>query len=463
MLAQEIIKKKRDGGVLTSDEIQYFVDGVSRVDDVGASAAAQSNFTDYQASALLMAIFLNGMTVDERRDLTMAMMRSGAEVDFSHVSGAKIDKHSTGGVGDKVSLCLAPLVAACGVPVPMMSGRGLGHTGGTLDKLEAIPGFSTQISLDTFRSQVAEIGMAMIGQKPEIAPADKTLYALRDVTGTVESIDLITASIMSKKLAEGIDGLVLDVKVGSGAFMKTLEDATALAQSMVNIASACGKKAVALLTDMSTPLGLTVGNAIETKEAIDVLRGEGPDDLWLLTQALGAEMLVMGGVAKTLEAASEMMAKARVSGTGLDTFRKCIEAQGGDLRVLDDSKVLPTAKNKTAIESPTSGFIEFVNTEQIGIAALHLGAGRRTVDDKIDPAAGITFDSNHGRHGQQINRGERIATLLHSDIDQQRIDQATAAFFKAIQVRPESPVKASSTISGPSDDRQLGRITSPAS
>ncbi len=331
----ELLATKRDGGTLSTSEITRLV-----------ASYMDGSFADYQMSALLMAIFFRGLDDAETVALTEAMLHSGRVLDLSSVAGVKVDKHSTGGVGDKVSICLAPLVAACGVPVPMVSGRGLGHTGGTLDKLEAIPGFRTDIPADRFAAIVRDVGTCMIGQTAEIAPADKRIYALRDVTATVECIPLIVASILSKKLAEGIDGLVLDVKVGRGAFMKDETRARALAEALVRVGTRAGKKVVALLTAMDAPLGVAVGNANETREAIDVLHGGGPSDLVECTLALGAEMIVLGGRAETIDAARAMLAKAIERGDGARTFERMIEAQGGDPRVVSDPSLLVIARRR---------------------------------------------------------------------------------------------------------------------
>src|SRR5499427_8876005 len=345
MRAVDIIIKKRDGGALTRDEIRFFVDGVT-----------SGSLPDYQASALLMAILLRGMTPDETAWLTDAMVHSGARVDLGEIPGVKVDKHSTGGVGDKTSLILAPLAAACGVPVPMMSGRGLGHTGGTLDKLESIPGFRVNLSLEEMKVALARVGCAMIGQTAHIAPADKKLYALRDVTGTVESIPLISASIMSKKIAEGIDALVLDVKTGSGAFMKTEADSRRLAESLVSIGNASGVKTQALITDMDAPLGRAVGNSLEVIECIEAMRGAGPADLMEVTMALTVPMLIFGGVATTPEDARQKAQHAIDSGAALDRFQRIIETQGGDPGVVDDVSRLPRVERRHVITASRSGY-----------------------------------------------------------------------------------------------------------
>ncbi len=407
----ELIANKRDGGRLSDEDIQRVI-----------VALGEGELADYQMSALLMAIFFRGMDDAETVALTKAMLHSGDVLDLSAVPGVKVDKHSTGGVGDKVSICLAPLVAACGVPVPMVSGRGLGHTGGTLDKLEAIPGFSVNLDTEAFRRIVADVGTCMIGQTSRIAPADKRIYALRDVTATVESIPLIVASILSKKLAEGIDALVLDVKVGRGAFMKTEKDARALAEALVRVGSAAGKRVTALLTDMSAPLGRTVGNAIETREAIDVLHGRGPADLVECTLALGAEMLRLGRVATTEDEARVLLKKAIASGAAARTMERMIEAQGGDPRVVFDTGLLPSAAVKVGILAEHAGFITGIDPLEIGLAAVAMGAGRTRVDQAVDPVVGIELD---------VTRGDAIeagAPLAHLHV--RHADDATAVLAR---------------------------------
>jgi pyrimidine-nucleoside phosphorylase len=393
----ELIAKKRDGERLSDEDIQRVI-----------VALGAGELADYQMSALLMAIFFRGMDDAETVALTKAMLHSGDVLDLSAVPGVKVDKHSTGGVGDKVSICLAPLVAACGVPVPMVSGRGLGHTGGTLDKLESIPGFSVNLDTETFRKIVADVGTCMIGQTSRIAPADKRIYALRDVTATVECIPLIVASILSKKLAEGIDALVLDVKVGRGAFMKTEKDARALADALVRVGTAAGKQVTALLTDMSAPLGRTVGNAIETREAIDILHGRGPADLLECTLALGAEMLRLGKVAATEEQARAMLKKAIAGGAAARTMERMIEAQGGDPRVVEDTGLLPSASVKVGILAERGGFITGIDPLEIGLAAVAMGAGRTRADQAVDPVVGIELEV---ARGDAIEAGAPLAHL----------------------------------------------------
>ncbi len=393
----ELLAAKRDGEAHSADDIARLV-----------RAFMDGSLADYQMGAWLMAVFFRGLDDAETVALTEAMLHSGRVLDLSGVSGVKVDKHSTGGVGDKISLCLAPLVAACGVPVPMVSGRGLGHTGGTLDKLEAIPGFRTEIAADRFAEIVRDVGTCMIGQTAEIAPADKRIYALRDVTATVECIPLIVASILSKKLAEGIDGLVLDVKVGRGAFMKDETRARALAEALVRVGTRAGKKVVALLTRMDTPLGVAVGNANETKEAIDVLHGGGPSDVVECTMALGAEMVVLGGRAKTLDEGRALLAKAIASGDGARVFERMIAAQGGDARVVSEPSRLEIAKVEVAVRAPRTGVVEAIDALAIGLAAVAMGAGRARADAKVDPAVGISIDAKPGTH---VKAGDVLARV----------------------------------------------------
>jgi pyrimidine-nucleoside phosphorylase len=394
-----------------------------------------------------MAVFFRGLDDAETVALTDAMLRSGRVLDLSRVPGFKVDKHSTGGVGDKVSIALAPLVAACGVHVPMVSGRGLGHTGGTLDKLEAIPGFSTQLSVEDFARIVGEVGCCMIGQTAEIAPADKRIYALRDVTATVECIPLIVASILSKKLAEGIDGLVLDVKVGRGAFMKTEKDARALAEALVRVGTRAGKKVVALLTDMEAPLGVAVGNAIETREALDVLAGGGPPDLVECTMRLAAEMLVMAGVAKGEEDAGVRLAAAIATGAAAKTAERMIRAQGGDPRVVGDRSRLEVAPEEVVVGAPRDGIVERVDALGIGLAAVAMGAGRTRADQAVDHAVGIYVDA---RPGTRVSRGQPLARLrVRSKSDAAAVVERVASSF----VLGDAPVTQRPLV--------LGRISVP--
>jgi pyrimidine-nucleoside phosphorylase len=398
MRAVDLIRQKRDGGSLDREAIDAFVTGVTA-----------GTIPDYQASALLMAIFLRGMSDSETAALTDAMVRSGVRMEYPEVDGVPVDKHSTGGVGDKTSLILAPLAVACGAVVPMMSGRGLGHTGGTLDKLESIPGFRTGLSLDELRTAIRVVGCALIGQTSEIAPADKRLYALRDVTSTVESIPLISASIMSKKIAEGIGGLVLDVKTGDGAFMKTLEDSRALARSLVRIGNASGVRTEALITAMDAPLGRMVGNAMEVIESLDVLKGRGPADLEELSVLLAARMLVLAKIESDEGAAVERVRGALASGAGLEAFRKIIEHQGGDPRVVDDYSRLPTASMEHRILAAHDGYVH-LKGEAIGHAAVALGAGRARLEDVVDPAVGIEVVAGNG---SEVDRGDTVFLVRH--------------------------------------------------
>ena len=424
MRPQDLIKRKRDNGELPADAIREFLSGV-----------ADGSIPDYQTAALLMAIYWRGMSPQELSVWTEAMIHSGKVVDLSEIPGIKVDKHSTGGVGDKVSICLAPLVAACGVPVPMISGRGLGHSGGTLDKLEAIPNFSTRLEIAEFVAVIKQAGLALIGQTDELAPADRKLYSLRDVTGTVESIPLIASSIMSKKLAEGIDALVLDVKVGSGAFMKDIERARSLAQTIIGIGTRAGKQVIAAITDMNQPLGREIGNANETREAIDILRGEGPDDLWQVTRTLGVEMLLAGGISSSPDDAATRLEQARADGTGLETLRHCVELQGGDASAIDNPKQrLPTARHHRTVHLPDGGYLARIDTEQVGIAAMLLGAGRRRVDDRIDHGVGITMQA---RLGDKIAATDGVAELAYNDEDRSRL--AERALVTAFELSSDPP------------------------
>jgi pyrimidine-nucleoside phosphorylase len=417
MRAVDIIASKRDGGTLSRDQIQAFV-----------RAVTDGTWPDYQVSALLMAIVLRGMTPEETADLTEAMVHSGVKVDLSHLPGLKVDKHSTGGVGDKTSLILAPLAAACGVVVPMMSGRALGHTGGTLDKLESIPGFRTSLLLGEFQRMLAEVGCSLIGQTAEIAPADKRLYALRDVTATVESIPLITASIMSKKIAEGIDALVLDVKAGRGAFMKTPEAARALAESLVAVGNRSGVRTEALLTTMDAPLGRDVGNALEVIESIETLKGRGPRDLEELSVRLAARMVMLAGRADSVKAEA-MVRGAIASGAGVEIFRKIVRWQGGDPRVVDDYGLLPTAARRHSVPSPAAGYVADIDAMGIARAAMRLGAGRDRVEDTIDPAVGVRLLASPG---DEVQVGQPLAELHYND--SARLFEAVALAADAITV-----------------------------
>lgn len=398
----ELIERKRDGGRVEAAEWQALM-----------RAYAADEVPDYQMSALAMAIVFRGLEADEIEALTTAMLDSGRRLDLGHLKVPRIDKHSTGGVGDKVSLILAPLVAVCGVAVPMMSGRGLGHTGGTLDKLESIPGFRTRLSLEETAAQVERLNVAMIGQTKEIAPADRKFYALRDATGTVEAIPLIAASIMSKKLAEGLTGLVLDVKTGAGAFMPKIADALTLAHTMIALGERRGCPTVALLTDMDAPLGVACGNALEVEESVRCLRGEGPADLREVTLALSAEMLLVAKVVGTEPDARKLLEAALASGAALERFREIVRAQGGDERVVDAPRaVLPQAQLVTTLTAERAGVVERVEPRVVGRAIIALGGGRTKVSDDIDPAVGVLV---HVRPGARVERGAPLATVHARD------------------------------------------------
>src|SRR5579871_34935 len=399
--AIDVIRRKRDGLELSKVEIEGLVD-----------AYTKSDIPDYQVSAWLMAVVLRGMTRPETAALTDAMLHSGEVLDLSSLPSKKVDKHSTGGVGDKTSLVLAPLVAAAGVAVPMISGRGLGHTGGTLDKLEAIPGFDVNLTVGDFRRVLEACGCSMIGQTAEIAPADRKFYALRDVTGTVESPYLICASIMSKKLAEGIDALVLDVKTGSGAFMKSEKDAAFLAELMVETGERMGKEVVALITDMDQPLGNMVGNSLEVVEVVEILKGGGPADLRELCLHLAGWMLYLGRAAQNVAEGKQKSAELIASGKALERFRQMIELQGGDASVVDDYQRLPQAKHKLDVASEKSGFISAMQCEQIGTACVILGGGRERKEDSVDPSVGIVL---HKKVGDRVSAGEALATVHYDD------------------------------------------------
>jgi pyrimidine-nucleoside phosphorylase len=401
MEAALIIRKKRDGAALEREEIFDFIQRYSR-----------DEIPEYQASALLMAIYLRGLDARETADLTEAMMRSGQTLDFSELAQPKIDKHSTGGVGDNASLIVGPAAAAGGLVVPMISGRGLGHTGGTLDKLESIPGFRTRLSPSEFRQALAECGMALVGQTEELVPADRKLYALRDVTSTVDSIPLISASIMSKKLAEGIDGLVLDVKTGSGAFMKRIEDARALAERMVQIGTACGKRVRALITGMSQPLGWAVGNALEVIESIETLKGRGPRDLVEISRELTAHMFLLGSVDDSLDAGRARFDAVIRSGHALEKFIQTISRQGGDPRVVEDYSLLPRAQHEDSLVAWEDGYLAGLDAGTIGRASMTLGAGRDRLDSVIDPAVGLVFEK---KVGDAVETGERICAIYSND------------------------------------------------
>ena len=426
MRAVDVILKKRGGGVLSREEIRYFVDG-----------ATAGTVPDYQTAALLMAVVLRGMTAQETAWLTEAMVASGVRLDLRDVDGVKVDKHSTGGVGDKTSLILAPIAAACGVPVPMMSGRGLGHTGGTLDKLESIPGFRVDLSLAEMKRALARTRCVMIGQTAEIAPADKRLYALRDVTGTVESIPLISASIMSKKIAEGIDALVLDVKTGSGAFMKTEDDSRRLAESLVAIGNGSGVKTEAVISAMDAPLGRAVGNALEVIECLEVLKGGGPTDLVDMSIELAARMLVLGKVADDLADADRRARETIRTGAALERFRQIIEAQSGDPHVVDDYSRLPHVPNRHVVEAERPGYVARLDAELIGRASVALGAGRDRVEDPVDPAVGISIRATVR---DAVRTGDPLLELHYRD--RARLQTALGLATQAIAIRDDQPPRA---------------------
>ncbi len=423
MRAVDIIMKKRAGGTLSAEEIRFIIDGYVRGD-----------IPDYQVSALLMAIFFKSMTPEETAVLTRVMLESGDTMDLSGIPGPFVDKHSTGGVGDKISLPLAPIVAACGVKVPMMSGRALGHTGGTLDKLESISGYRTSLDLPAFRKGLQEDGFAMTGQTARIVPADKKLYALRDVTGTVESIPLITASILSKKVAEGAESLVFDVKCGSGAFMKTYEDAKMLAQSLVSTGKAMGKQTVAIMTDMSQPLGYKVGNFLEIEETLDCLEGKGPADVMELTFHLGAWMLLLGGICKDLSEGRARCEEAVASGAALDRFYRNVIRQGGNLGELLTRRNTWRSNYVEEIVATADGYIASLDALKIGLASVHLGVGRNKTEDVVSPVAGMVFEK---KRGDRVRRGERIALMYGKDAAS--LEPARALVYDAIAIASEAP------------------------
>lgn len=392
-----LIRKKREGNSLNNDEIEYLIQSYTN-----------DEIPDYQMSAFLMAAYLNGMYDDEAVALTHSMLHSGIVIDLSHIAGVKVDKHSTGGVGDKLSLILAPIVAACGVPVPMISGRGLGHSGGTLDKLESIPGFKVDMTIERYKKIIAKHNLVLAGQTEEIAPADKRLYALRDVTNTVESIPLIASSIMSKKLAEGIDALVLDVKFGSGAFMKDQDEALKLAKTLVDIGEKFGKETIAYLTNMDQPLGYAVGNWLEVKESIDCLNGEGPDDVMTITHLLAGTMICLGGKATTTEEGIQKSYNAIRNGSAMQKWLDIVKEQGGNIEVIKDPDSFKYADFIEPIRSVCSGTITEMDTYTLGMASLELGAGRKTKEDTVDPAAGFLL---HKKIGDSVLEGETIATV----------------------------------------------------
>lgn len=413
----DVIDAKRNGQTLTDDQLQFFVDGV-----------VDGSIPDYQVSTLLMAIYFQGMTSQEQTSLTMKMMNSGEHLDLSRIPGIKVDKHSTGGVGDKVSLPLAAMVAATGIPVPMISGRGLGHTGGTLDKLEAIPGFKVEISEEDFIDQVAKEKLAIVGATGEVAPADKKIYGLRDVTDTVDSIPLIASSIMSKKIASGTDALVIDVKTGAGAFMKTLDQSRDLAHALVNIGKQAGLQCMAVISDMNQPLGNKVGNSLEIEESIDVLKGKGPADLTELVLTLGSHMVVMGGKAQTPAEARQLLEQTIADGTALDRFKAMVVAQGGDPRVIDDYTVMPQAKYQIPYRAKRDGILSKLSADEVGTASMLLGGGRQQADDQLDYSVGIEL---HHKLGDQVKAGDPLLTIYSN---QQKIPAVEKLLDESIAI-----------------------------
>jgi pyrimidine-nucleoside phosphorylase len=426
MRAVDVIIKKRDKQVLTKDEIEFFVQGIT-----------SGEIPDYQIAAWAMAVLLNGMDSRETTDLTMAMAYSGEVLDLSRAVAIAVDKHSTGGVGDKTTLVVEPTVAACGLPVGKMSGRGLGFSGGTLDKIESIPGYRTNLSKEEFIQQLARIGLVLTGQSGDLAPADGRLYALRDVTGTVQSIPLIASSVMSKKIAAGAQVIVLDVKTGTGAFMETVSEARQLAELMVSIGELSGRHVVALLSDMNQPLGRTVGNAIELREAIDTLHGRGPVDFSEHCLTLSSYMLALGHKARTLADGRKMAEQAIAEGLAWDSFRRLVAAQGGDVSFIDHPEKLPVANCEATIKSPKSGWIKTLNARQVGETAVLLGAGRAKKGDPIDPAVGILVEA---KVGDQVREGQPIFTVLANS--EERLAQAEKSLLQAIEIsaRPVEPL-----------------------
>ncbi len=425
MRMYDIILKKREGAELTREEIDFFVKGY-----------VAGEIPDYQVSALLMAIYFRGLSKRETADLTTSMTYSGDVVDLSPIQGVKVDKHSTGGVGDTTTLIVAPLVAACGVPVAKMSGRGLGHTGGTLDKLESIPGFNISIGIGDFIDIVNRVGVAVIGQTQDLVPADKKLYALRDVTATVDNMSLIASSIMSKKIASGAEAIVLDVKTGSGAFMHTLDDSFALAKEMVDIGTHVGRKTTAIVTDMDQPLGMAIGNALEVKEAIEVLNGSVAGPLREVSLLLASYMLYTAGRCSDVEEARSLLEDALNSGRGLEKLKEMIRAQGGEAGVADDTSLLPGASRILPVKAKTGGYIASVKAQEIGMSALLLGAGRATKEDIIDPGTGIVMRK---RVGDPINEGDILADFYVNN--DQKLDEAVKRFYDAITIEEQQPEK----------------------
>lgn len=428
MRAVDLIRKKRDGMELSGEEIAFLIRGYS-----------EGKVPDYQMSAWAMAVYYQGMSARETADLTLSMASSGDTIDLSSIHGVKVDKHSTGGVGDKTTIVIAPLVAAAGVPVAKMSGRGLGHTGGTIDKLEAIQGFNVELDKEEFYRQVNEIGLAVVGQSGNMTPADKKLYSLRDVTATVDSIPLIASSVMSKKIAAGADAIVLDVKTGSGAFMKTLDDSIRLAKAMVDIGAQVGRHTVAVISDMDQPLGHAIGNAMEIKEAVAILQGKGPDDLQEVCLILASHMLVLGGKAASEEEAREILRNKIDSGEALDKLKKMVLAQGGDVSQIDDTSLLPEAELQVEVKSDRDGFIESIQAEEIGIAAMLLGAGRETKDSIIDLAAGVDLRK---KIGDPVHIGEVLAVLHLNRKHEKGLEEARSKVLGAYGISEDKvPVR----------------------
>jgi pyrimidine-nucleoside phosphorylase len=419
----DIIMKKRNGGELSKEEIDFFIGGYTK-----------GEIPDYQVSALMMAIYFRKMTEAETLALTMAMADSGDRLDLSGIRGVKVDKHSTGGVGDKTSLALAPMVAACGIPVAKMSGRGLGHTGGTIDKLESFPGFTTALTTERFIDNVNRIGIAIMGQTADLAPADKKLYALRDVTATVDNLSLIASSIMSKKLAAGADAIVLDVKTGSGAFMKQEAEAKALAEEMVKIGKNAGRRTVAVISDMDQPLGFAVGNALEVREAIETLRGNGPEDFLELCLTLGSQMLMAGGKAESAREAEEMLWAVIADGSALGKLAEFVEAQGGDGSAVYHPELLPQAAIQEPVAAPESGYLSRIVCDEVGICSLILGGGRETKESEIDLSVGLVLRK---KVGDYVEAGEPLAVIHANDAD--RAKQARARYLKACTIAGEAP------------------------
>lgn len=425
MRMYDLILKKRQGKPLTKDEIQWMI-----------REYTDGRIPDYQMSALLMAICFQGLDKEETYELTMAMARSGEMLDLSQIQGIKVDKHSTGGVGDKTSLALTPIVASLGIPVAKMSGRGLGHTGGTIDKLESIPGFSTQLEDDAFEEQVNSIGISIMGQTKDLAPADKLLYALRDVTATVDQISLIASSIMSKKLAAGADAILLDVKTGSGAFMKEESDAIQLAKEMVEIGKSAGRKMTAVITNMDEPLGMAVGNILEVKEAIDTLKGNGPDDFVELIETLASHMLILGGAVKDFDEGLMRVRESIQSGKALDKFKQFVAAQGGDTKYIDHPELFEQADIIEEIRSEQDGFVGSIDAQEMGICSLILGGGRETKESVIDPTVGLVFSK---KVADPVKKGDVLATIYGND--EEKVKRAVLHFKENYHIIEEKPTK----------------------